>query len=304
MGIELSIVKENRWLDRGIIDSLAGTYDNFMCECGTELHTDDTLSEIYCPNKKCFNNIGMRIYKMMRLMNVSNWDLDTSIKTAKAFMLSSPYQVFILADKEVDCIKNLNSRVLGLIMSKNRDAYLWEVVKYGNFRTVSDIAESLFKNYSNIQEYYKDLEMYGVPFVADRLGLYGDYSVVAATVYKKLIDIKEELIFGVGHFYIKEEKKTLNVALDGIPYNFKSKEEFIGSLNSKISNVSIKLNKIVNGATQIVIVIDKDDTYKSAKLIQDMAINNNPNSIPGIDTILICNIDEFKEYMRLSYGLR
>lgn len=272
MGISYKEVEENNLLDNDILK-----YIPRKCECGADVEFTDSLRQIYCTNPRCFYKIAARLESMAKKMKADGWGESTCITVVKEFNMVSPYQVFLL-EKEIEkgrtsSVAAFDKKVANICDRKKRRVRLWEVVSLGGIPNIETIAYKIFDGYNSLKEAYGDIEKYQVPFIAERLGIKSaEGSVMAATVYKTLIEYKDELLFGETQFdIIKQTGITLKIAITGGVNNFRNKAEFIKYLNLRYEG---KLNAILlNSVTWETDVLVADGGTTSNKYRNAIKIN-------------------------------
>ena len=130
-------------------------------------------------------------------------------------------------------------------VNKVRSMLLYEFVRIGNYEGLRDSATQLFKDYTSLDDFYKDFDNGGIEFVKDKLGIKCDgESIRANGIYETLNASREELQEYVQYVDLRGEAKVMNICIStavGAPY--KNKAEFIRAMNDKYGD-KIYLNKL------------------------------------------------------------
>ena len=232
MGISRIDVECNSLIDSDVLEYIPET-----CPvCGSDIEFTDSLKQIYCVNERCALKVAARLEAMAKDMKADGWGESTCLTVVKYFNLKSPYQIFLIKEKGLDCkdIPAFQKKLDSICDLNKRRVKLWEVVKLGNLPHIAQIAYKLFDGFDTLSEAFDMIETYEVPFIAERLGLKdSESSIMAVRIYNTLIKYKQELLFGETQFNIyKPEGKKLTIAITGGVEGYKNKSEFIGYINS------------------------------------------------------------------------
>ncbi len=274
MGISIGEVIAYGLLSEDVIDCIPHN-----CEyCGSELELTDSIKQIYCPNRFCALKIAARLEYMAKAMKADGWGESTCREACRIFKLKSPYQVFLLEGHTCDSIPAFRKKVDSICDPDKRRVKLWEVVRLAGIPSIETIAFKIFDGYENLEEAYKDIEDYQVPFIAERLGLKNaETGVLAVKVFNTLIEYKDELLFGETQFDVYQPTgMNLYIAITGGVQGFTNKAEFIKYINRRYLG---KINAmLMNSVTSNVHVLIADgDTssskYKSACRLREKGSN-------------------------------
>lgn len=270
MSITIQEVIDNELLDDDIIDCIPHECE----ECGSEIEFTDTLKQIYCPNRMCALKVAARLEALAKKMKVDGWGYSTCLAVVRYFNLKSPYQVFLLNEyHECPDVAAFKKKVAAITDSSKRRVKLWECVTLAGIPSIDTIAYKIFDGYKNLDEAYKDIEKYQVPFIAEKLGIKNsDTGVMAVRVYNTLIEYKNELLFGESKFNIYEaEGEKLKIAITGGVYGYKNKSEFISYINSRYNGI-INATLMNTVTAQLDILIADGDT-SSNKFVKANKLN-------------------------------
>ena len=268
MCITLKEVLDNNLLKDDILEALP---NEGKCTCGEEIVFTDSLSQIYCPSEYCYIKLGLRVFELAKYFGATDWDIETSIEVCRTFKLKTPFQVYILEDRECETVNNFNDKVNNLVALSKKKLYIWEIVKLLGVESLDKVAYKLFSSYNNMEEAFDDIEMYQVPLIADRLGLKSaNTGVLAVSIYNCLLKYKNELYFGEKKLEVLEydEPDLIKIAVDGNVRGFNNKSEFINFLNLRYKGKIVfrLMNSVVGGLD--VIVVDGDRTSRKVRLVE------------------------------------
>lgn len=270
MGVSRKDVIKYNLLDSRVVASIPE-----VCPvCGSEIEFTDSLKQIYCVNKECSLKVAARLEAMAKLMKADGWGSSTCLDVVQFYRLKTPYQIFSIGERvdELRLPPNVSAfrKKLDNICDKNkRRVKLWELVRLAGIPSIETIAYKIFDGYSNLRDAYKDIELYEVPFIANKLGIKNmETGVMAVNIYNTLLEYKEELLYGENKFEIySPEGDKLLIAITGGVEDFNNKGEFIEYINSRyIGKVNVVLMNSVNSKLDV-LVADNDKTsnkYKTA----------------------------------------
>ena len=278
MGITYQEVVENNLISEDILDCIPQ-----FCECGAPVEFTDSLAQIYCSDSRCPYKVAARLEAMAKAMKADGFGASTCITLCKEFGIKSPFQIFLLEDiikkgPIITDVAALDKKIASICDPAKRKVELWQVVKLANIPNVDTLAYKIFNGYDTISDAYADIETGQVPFIANKLGIKNsEAAVMAAKIYKNLIEYKAELLFGETKFEVyKPTGKTVYIAITGGVDGFRNKSEFIDYLNNKYSG---KINAMLMNTvtTKVDILIADGDTshrkYSTAIRLNEKYLN-------------------------------
>lgn len=266
MSISMQEVIDNQLVSQEILDIIPHS-----CECGAEVAFTDSLRQIFCTNPRCYYKVAARLEAMAKKLRGPNgeccegWGESTCVTVCTEYKLISPYQVFQL-DKMVakgydSSVSAFEKKVASICNPALRKVELWQVVALAGIPNIETIAYKIFQGYPNLTAAYADIETGQVPFIANKLGVKNSATqVLAAKVYKTLIEYKEELLYGEKQFDIYTPTgQTLYIAITGGVSGFRNKSEFIQYINNRYNG---KVNAMMMNSvtTQVEILVADGDT--------------------------------------------
>lgn len=246
--------------------------------CGTELEFTDKLTQIYCPNKGCYSKIAARLESMAKAMGIDDWGESTCLAVCQKYNVKTPFQIFTLEKlpankREVAGIPAFDKKIRAICDREKRKVQLWEMVKLASLPGIDTNARKIFGDYNTIEDAYKDIEKYQVPFIAKKLGLKkSDTGVMAVSIFNTLLDYRNELQYGEMMFEIyKPMGMKVMVAITGGVNGYKSKAEFIKELNARyLGMLNLVLMNSVTTETDILV---HDGDNNSTKYRNALRIN-------------------------------
>lgn len=214
-------------------------------DCGADMVISDTLKELSCKNPYCKGKVAQRMTAMLIDMGVKNMGESRCLKFIEGTGLTYPSAILQWEPKYGD-IDDLSTEFLSSIkaqIDKHRKMMLWEYIKYSNIPYLRDTARELFKEYHDLEQFYKLMENKGdgaVLFIQDILGIKesGVLSTRALNIYTSLTMYKEELIEGLKYVDIIIPNKTLNICIStSVGAGFTNKADFANQMNLRYGDV-------------------------------------------------------------------
>lgn len=305
----------------GLIDEYVLQEIPEKCECGADIVFTDTTRQIFCSNPRCTYKVAARLEKMAKDMNVDGFGEKNCIKFCKAYKMISPFQIFILNNRnDLDYIGVSSARKImnDICADERRNVKLWEVVKYCGIPDIDGDAAKIFSGYNSMKEAFEDIENGEVAFIADKLDIKRtEASVMAVRVYKNLMQYKDELFFGEMQFnVVKEAGKTIKMAIHNSVFGYKNKGQYVRYLNNKYSGkLNFVLSNSVSNDVDILVSeagIDNSGKVRNATRVNarniedgmrkgeftqaDIGKFRNPNDLHVIgEKVLICSHDILEE---------
>ena len=201
--------------------------------CGSPLEISETLTGLHCSNLHCKSKIVMRIRAMCRDLGIVDFGESTISKFVDFYDIDNHLDFFdlekgmILAD---DVSDKVSEKVIDQVL-RHKDFLLWEFVQIANLPYIQTSARKIFQGYNSMSEAFRDIEVGGVDFIQEKLGINksDEVSVQAVKIYTTLMDFKHDLIEGEKNVNIIKlnDKKELNIVCsDQVGGNFSKKPEF------------------------------------------------------------------------------
>lgn len=217
------------------------------CEyCDSPIEVIESFNALQCSNPHCISKLAYRLYSLLLDLGNTTFNIDECMAIIKNFEMITPYSIFIYnpyedgelyegygVDKSIDFYNDLNKR---------RGMLLWEYIKIGNIDYLASSCEKIFKNYSNLYDFYNELNVGGIPFVQSLLLDNTDYidkadiCVDAVLIYESLIHYKAEFFQGLDGVVIIEPDIKFSVLFATNVANYNSNRDFLYMVNRKLKN--------------------------------------------------------------------
>lgn len=274
-------VKDNELLPENLISTL-----NEKCECGGEILISESLSEVQCSNPNCIFKVTSRTKRFLEYLGLNNWiQLDIE-QAVRKFNIVTPYQFMILNDLTNELksiVSGATKKIEDINKVKDKKFHLWQIVKYADIPYISSIAYELFGSYDSVEKAYNDIEAEQVSFLVEKLGINSNEpSVIALLVYNKLLEVKDELLFGELQFnIIKYSVNPLKIVISTDIEGFVNKYEYMEYLNTRYKDqVSFVLESKISSNTVVLINERSFDSlkYRTAKRINEEYVKESVES--------------------------
>lgn len=256
------------------------------CKCGSNIVISDSLKEIKCSNINCIYKTINRIYNASKLLSIGLQESDIKNIVNKLGIVT-PYQLLMLDgayDKQMinsEDIIEIDNIIQNIKNIKQNDYYIYNIVEMCGIEKIRIIAKKLFYGFESFDEAYNEIEQGQISFISERLGMSNpDGSTFAYDIYKSLIELKDEFIFGEMQLNIKKcNKKRLFVAFSDNVIPYVNKSEYLDYLNNNY-NYEFVLITTISDNTDILIKnsVDTSGKYRAARIINDKVIASGMNS--------------------------
>jgi len=223
------------------------------CVCGANNEITESLTILFCPNKRCIEKAVQRLVAMLKDLGVKNMGEAKCRKFLEHWGLVNPYAIFMYEPSDgvlfTGASKDFSEEIYTQINDK-RSMLLWEYIKVGNLSGIRDSARYLAADYNSLEDFYDDVEAGGIARVQDLLSIKkrpsnsavsfedeedNSVSVKAVDVYDTLMSFKEDLLSAVEFVKIIEvNTQMLNICIStavGAPYE--SKTDFVTQMNNR-----------------------------------------------------------------------
>lgn len=252
------------------------------CSCGGDLLISETLTQVCCSNPRCINKVANRAVDMLASLGVKGMGLSKCKDFFTCLPLYNPYALFLFnPDRDFDnpkypfasyfskdFLKNIHTQ----IQAKNSFT-LAEFVKKGFFPGIQDSAFVLFKDYSNLTDFYNDLDAQGNQLVANLMKLDVNSKSVIETC-STLRFFRSDLLAGEKWVNIRQAVTTINICIStavGPPYP--NKAGYVNYMNDTYaSKVHLNFLNSVTKNCQYLICADKNATTSKAKKAREQNI--------------------------------
>lgn len=250
------------------------------CYCGGDIELTDTGVQAVCTNPFCYCKMANRLESMCKAMDIDDWGYAACEEVCRKFGLKSPFQALqldIAYNKGLFTAKGvklsaLEKKIRNITDPSKRKCKLYEMVKYANIEGIDTVSYKLFGEFNTIEEAYEQFEKGQVPYIASKLGISDDSSVMAYRTYKNLMNHKGELLYGEKIFNIEKiSGEPIKMAITGGVNGYHNKASFVDMLNERYPDAYFVLGNSVTLETQIVVA---DGDTSSNKFKRASSINN------------------------------
>lgn len=235
----VSDIKEN-YDSYGLPVRFADCLPEFCPSCGAPLEIRETLTGLQCSNPRCVDKIVKRIEMICQDLNILYFGESTIHKFIDYYGITNPMNMFALEKGMIisdEVSPEVSAKIVNQVVEKKR-FLLWEYVMYANLPYIKTNARKIFQGYSTLEEAYNDIELGGVGFIQEKLGIEnsGEVSIQAMKTYTTLMEFKEDLFESIVDVHIEsmEGKNELNVVCsDEVGGQFKKKAEFYAYIKNR-----------------------------------------------------------------------
>ncbi len=244
------------------------------CSCGGDLQINETLTALTCVEPRCLNKVVQRTVSMLAYMGVLGMGEAKCRDFFSRVNVRNPYIIFAVnPNKDYKIFEGVFSKeflenIISQVNARN-SMTLAEYIKIGFFPGIQDSAFKLFKDYSDINQFYADLEnptTGGAKFIAGLMGLDVDSKSVIETC-KTLVMFKPDIVQGVQWVNIRQSVKSLNVCIStAVGGRWKTKNDFVHDMNNLYGD-KVYLNYLssVTKTCDYLILADKTATTNKAE---------------------------------------
>jgi hypothetical protein len=271
MSISVREVLDNELMSEGTLRGIPT-----RCKCGAPMVFNDSLRNIQCSNKKCKYKLVSRIKRFAKITNI-NIDDSIALELIQYLGIVTPYQILMIdqvveANKQsVRNIHNILEIANGIKKYKSTKHKIYEVAALCGISTIENIAKQLFEGFNSLDDVYNELDKCQVSYISDRLGIHNnDCAQFSVDIYNKLIELKDEMMFGEAQLEIDEYPNKMDIVITDNVLPFINKSEYIEFLNSKY-NICFNMTTSVSDNTDILI---SNSTPASNKMHSATVINN------------------------------
>lgn len=294
MGISLNEAIENNIINDRITKIIPK-----KCLYGNDIIFSDSIKYIECAKEDCKCKNLYRIKQFCSEIDIKISIIDIKnivdklgiISPYQMLLIDSAYDTNMITSADCNCISDLVQKIKDI---KNKEYYLYEVLKLCGIKKISTIAYELAFGFENIDELYNEVEIGQISFINDRLGINNsDACILSLDILSTLINIKDELIFAESIMNIKEySKKRMFIAFNDNTEPYINKQQVIDLLNSKFDYTFVHVSVISNNTDILVKNFDSTtNKFRAARLVNDRLIAEQIN----IGIIELSSIGKFKD---------
>lgn len=179
-------------------------YDSLprYCEiesCGFPIEINEVLNDVRCTNKRCPKKIARRIELMSEAMGI-DINYEESLQYVLMNNVTNPMYLF-KSQAGIELTEE----------DKNKLKEELSLRRYVELNKLPFLEYSLimFDDYTNLDDFYKELDIDGVEYIEKQLGLYtedeDEISLRAIKIYEVLMTFKQDLYEGIEYVTLEGE---------------------------------------------------------------------------------------------------
>ena len=282
---------------------------NNCYECGVPLSINPTLTHLTCTNPRCVDKITLRTVAMFNQLDVVDIGEPTIKKLVKTFEIDSPFTFFYYEPSDWDdlephsyneSLKKKADAVFEQLNSK-REMTLIQFIKLANLPNIQDGADKVFDGVSDLEEFYGDLDTYGVELIQGKLEIKKEDSLRSSKMYLTLQEYRSDLldVFYSGYVTIMEDNradvKIKAVCSDEVGGGFRRKADFYKYIEENYSEkIYIDWGKSATKAMDVLIWAgaEGEPARYTSKVSKTETWNSQGANIPILTASQFLNIVE------------
>ena len=261
--------------------------------CDADLVVTEGLTALCCSNPYCPEKVVQRMAQLLKDIGIKGMGEANCRKFLQNREYKSPYEI-LLYNFETDgvlyegCSEEVSQKLYDKLKEK-RSMPLWEFAKIGNAPNIRDQARKLFDGYTTFTDFYKDMEITGVDFIQDKLGIDKEKeSIQAMKIYQSLMTYKEEFLRAESVLEVKAiANTTINAVISSsVGGKYKTKAEFENTIHNLYGD-KIYVNFLSSLTKDCQYLIWAGEGKETSKVVKAKKLN-----------IPIMNGDEFEAMLK------
>ena len=174
-------------------------------ECDFPMEMSETLTQLHCSNPRCPNKVAQRLIAIANSLGVKDLGEARAEKFITNFGITNPLLIFgyepdVDGQMASDISLEVSNKIVKQFVERNKFT-LSEYVKMANLPFIQMSAFTIFGDFDDLGEAYKEIEQGGVEYIRDKLSIKeaeGDtISVRALKIYDTLMTFKDDLFQGL-----------------------------------------------------------------------------------------------------------
>lgn len=171
---------------------------NICPTCGLPLVINPTFTGLSCINDKCVSKVSRRCVAMLSTLGFLGLGDAAMEQFCNEFGITCPTLLYMLEPEDLatlpDSAYKRNLESLATFLQANSTMKLANYVALANLPGVQlSTTEKLFAGFDDLDTFYRTLDVEGITFIKEQLGIKGDTSLKSIKVYETLNMYKEEL---------------------------------------------------------------------------------------------------------------
>lgn len=223
--------------------------------CFSPTIISETLTSLQCSNLRCPDKITMRIKAILDSLGIKGLGEKTIAVIVGPGYVTNPVEIMSL--RKGDEVEGVSQKTADSVFEQiqthaEKGLLLWEYVQLNQLPGIQTSAERLFKGYSSLDDFYRDMQ--GVSWVQDRLGIQGDgqgVSIFAINAYETLVEFEQDLKEGLEENWVAlkelgDQRELKVVVSDSVEGGFKTKNEFYNYVKDTFPDYHVTFGPSVN----------------------------------------------------------
>lgn len=217
--------------------------------CDSDMYVTDSLTKLICSNPYCKGKVRERLKSLVGYLDI-NLSEEEIVQFIDKFNIESPYYIFFYNPKKDGVFSDLHTEEQSIEIykqiNKNRIMLLWEFLYLGNLPFLKESSEILFKNYTDIKSFYRDLEEKGMGLIQELLTLndniindINEDEILSQTIliYDTLNTYKKEIVLGSNGVIIPQNVEYVPIFFASEIGKTTSIREFLQTLNQEYKGI-------------------------------------------------------------------
>lgn len=235
-------------------------------ECEFPMEMSEALTQLHCSNPKCPSKVAQRLIAIANHLGVKDLGESRAQKFISNFGITNPLLIFgyepdVDGQMAEDISLDVSNKIVKQFVDRNSFT-LAEYVRMANLPNIQMSAFSIFGDYDELEDAYRDIERGGVEFIRDKLNIKEkdteDISIRALKVYDSLMTFKDDLYEGLNYVNIIKthtEGMTMLKAVCSteVGVGFRTKADFYATCNNLYPNIHIEFGNSVTKKTDYLV---------------------------------------------------
>lgn len=168
--------------------------------CDAPLKINEILTEITCSNPLCTGNIESKIKYICKQLDILEFNGLYIRSFIENYKPDSALEIFKLEKGMTigrGIPKDITEKIINKI-TKRKKFLLWEYINIANLSYIGTYVEDIFEDYSDLDQFYEELEEEGLEFLKRKIKVNNDFNnvidIFLLRIYETLLEHKEELL--------------------------------------------------------------------------------------------------------------
>lgn len=261
------------------------TFDNEILEmipnncptCGLPLIINPTFTGCKCVNMKCVSKVSNRCVAMLTALGFLGLGEAAMLKFCKDYQITCPIQLYLLEEQDLEMEKESAYKrdltALIQFLKQHNQLKLSEYLALANIPGIQlTTAEKLVSGFDDLALFYRTLDVDGIEFIRNQLGINTEVSLMSIKVFENLYLFKDELLSVLDHGFVTlievpKGVEPLELVISDSPgVQWKKKKDFENEVTELFKDkFDITFKKAVTKKTDILINAGEAYTNKVEK---------------------------------------